>query len=320
MSEPTKTTTDEQKRVVTNPKYKRVHVIINPAAGQDRPILKTLNTVFHDLNIDWDAYITKQAGDAKRFAQQAVEEGADAVAIYGGDGTVLEVASGLVGSDVPFVILPGGTANVLSVELGIPRELVDALSLLGSETAIVRPLDMGKMGEQMFFHFGIGLEAEMAKTADREAKDRSGLMAYIMAGLKNLRNPATSRYRLTLDDQVVETEGVNCMITNFGSIGVAGLSMSHDIDFSDGLLDVLVIRQIDAKSVLSAAADAISSGDIAAPLDQWQVREVKIEVDPPQSMMIDGEVVDINPIHARIVPHAVHVIVPAETKEKTEST
>lgn len=315
MSEQDKTSTGAQQQVITDAKYKRVHLIINPAAGQDRPILKTLNSVFHDLNIDWDAYITKQAGDAKRYAQQAIDEGADAVAIYGGDGTVLEVATGLVGSDIPFVILPGGTANVLSIELGIPRDLFEAARLLGSDTATVRPLDMGKVGEQMFFHLGIGLEAEMAKTADREAKDRSGLMAYIMAGLKNLRNHTTSRYRMILDGQVVETEGVNCMITNFGSIGVAGLTISHDIDVSDGLMDVLVIRQIDAKSVLSAAADAISSGDIAAPLDQWQVREVKIEVDPPQTVMIDGEIVEMDPIiHAHIVPHAAQVIVPAAAK------
>ncbi len=100
---------------------KRVRVIINPAAGQDEPVLGILNSVFHPAGVEWDVAITLKAGDAKRFAQQAVEEGIEVVAVYGGDGTVAEVASGLIGSEVPLAIFPGGTANVMSVELGISQ-------------------------------------------------------------------------------------------------------------------------------------------------------------------------------------------------------
>jgi diacylglycerol kinase family enzyme len=105
---------------------KYIHVVINPASGQDQPILNTLNDVFQVFDVDWGVSVTRKSGDAQRFAETAVAEGADVVAAYGGDGTVMEVAQSLIGSDVPLAILPGGTGNLMSVELGIPKNLAKA--------------------------------------------------------------------------------------------------------------------------------------------------------------------------------------------------
>lgn len=296
-----------------DPVIKRVHAIINPAAGQDKPILKTLNSAFQELGLEWEIMITKGMGDARRFAQEAVAAGVDAVAVYGGDGTVLEVASGLHGSPVALAILPGGTANVLSIELGIPRDLPKALALLSGTGTGVRAVDMGRLGEHHFFHLGLGLEGEMIKQADREAKDRAGLRAYILAMLRELRNPPVARYHLLLDDEQYEIEGINCMVTNFGSLGLGRLKLSHAIDISDGLLDVLVIQEINLRAILAALSDAITSGEVDQPMLQWQARRVMIEVDPPQSITIDGEVLEHQGrIEAEIVPQAVRVLVPVE--------
>ena len=120
---------------------RRVHVVINPAAGQDEPILNTLNRVFKEAEIDWDISLTKQAGDARQQAQTAAQSGVDIVAVYGGDGTVAEVASGLLGTSIPLAILPGGTANVLSVELGIPATLALACQLICDPKATIRKMD-----------------------------------------------------------------------------------------------------------------------------------------------------------------------------------
>ena len=124
---------------------------------------------------------------------------------------------------------------MLSRELGIPSDLTEALYLL-SEGAI-RSLDMGAAGDQLFFHMGIGFEAEMQKRADRRSKERSGTLAYIFSALRELRSPPTALFRLELDGQIVEMEGINCPVTTFGSIGGPGL-LSKTIDVSDGLLDV----------------------------------------------------------------------------------
>ncbi len=82
---------------------KRVHVIVNPASGQDKPILKTLNTVFQDNGIEWEMFVTKEAGDGVRLAKEAAAAGVDVVAVYGGDGTVREVTTGLLGTEMPIL-------------------------------------------------------------------------------------------------------------------------------------------------------------------------------------------------------------------------
>ena len=75
--------------------YKKIHVVINPASGQNQPILNVLNDVFHKAGVEWDVSITHKGGDATRQAKAAAESGVDLVAAYGGDGTQMEVANGL---------------------------------------------------------------------------------------------------------------------------------------------------------------------------------------------------------------------------------
>ena len=142
---------------------KQIHVIANPAAGQDEPILSVLNSVLRPAEVMWDIFVTHDAEDARKYAEQAVAAGVDAVAVYGGDGTVTEAASGLIGANIPLAILPGGTANVMSIELGIPQKLQDAVGLLCDPTRAIRLVDMGMVGDRPFFgHVAIGLEADNA--------------------------------------------------------------------------------------------------------------------------------------------------------------
>ena len=99
--------------------YPKVHVVINPAAGQDEPILNVLNDVFHAAGVDWENSLTHKSGDATRLAAEAAASGVDLVAAYGGDGTQMEIANGLLGTGVPQAILPGGTGNAMAHDLGI---------------------------------------------------------------------------------------------------------------------------------------------------------------------------------------------------------
>jgi diacylglycerol kinase family enzyme len=92
--------------------YKRIHVIINPASGKDEPVLSVLNTVFIEANVEWDAYVTKKDDEIREVTKRyAGQHGIDAILAYGGDDTVAEVAAGLIGTNIPLGILPGGTAN-----------------------------------------------------------------------------------------------------------------------------------------------------------------------------------------------------------------
>lgn len=306
----------------------RVQVIINPASGQAMPILHTLNSVFRSFGYDWDIAITKAAGDGKRLAAKAVDEGYDIVAAYGGDGTVAEVASGLIGTDVPLAILPGGTANVMSIELGIPRELAGACELFCADGCATRTVDMGQIGQRYFLlRAGVGFEAAMVQQADRESKEGMGVLAYMLSALNNLRHPPKAHYRLTLDGQTIESEGLTCIVANSGNLGRPGMNLVPGVDVTDGLLDVIIVRQADLISLLAVTANvaglveaepAARSDDphqarqeTEKTLQHWQAKEIRVESDPIQPVQSDGEMIEDTPLECKVIPAAVRILVPS---------
>jgi diacylglycerol kinase (ATP) len=287
-------------------------VIINPASGQDRPVLGTLNRVFHAAGVNWDVGLTKQAGDAQRLAREAVLAGADAVAVYGGDGTVMEAASGLSGSGVPLAIFPGGTANVMSIELGIPTDLEAAVALVCSDARLIRTIDMGRIrsgnDEHLFLlRLSIGYLARMTQGAAREEKRRMGVLAYAISAIGALPQAEMAHYRITIDGDLIEADGVTCVIGNSGSLGIPGLTLSRAMSVSDGLLDVVLLQNADLLEVAKVLSNSLSGVE---SLPHWQGREISVTADPPQPIECDGEMIDPTPITVGIVPQTLRVIVP----------
>jgi YegS/Rv2252/BmrU family lipid kinase len=308
--------------------FERVHVVINPAAGQDEPVLGTLNNVFRAAGVEWDVSITKSAGDATAQARQAAERGADIVAAYGGDGTVAEVASGLIGTTTPLAILPGGTANAMSSELQIPQQLRQAAELICSEQAVVRKIDMGEAnGRHFILRVGVGFEASMVEMADRELKDRFGNFAYLWAAVQNLVQPQISRYQMTLDGQQIETEGITCIIANSGNLAQRNLSLLPGIDISDGVLDVIVIQPAGLRMFIDLVGGITgllnmeaNGGNVNAQgqrtVQWWQAREIELAAQPAQSVQLDGEVLGTPAVSCRVLPQAIRVLTPGALNGK----
>jgi YegS/Rv2252/BmrU family lipid kinase len=296
--------------------------VINPAAGQDEPILGTFNSVFRDAGVDWDVSITKNAGDAEAQARQAAQEGADVVAAYGGDGTVAEVATGLIGTSVPLAILPGGTANAMSSELRIPQQLRPAVELICSEQAIVRKIDMGEAnGRRFILRVGVGFEAAMVESADRELKDRFGNFAYLWSAVQNLIQPQISHYNLMIDGQPIETEGLTCIIANSGNLAQRNLSLLPGIDISDGMLDVIVIQPAGLRMFVDLVGGItgllnmeVNGGNVDAQgqrtIQWWQAKQVELAAVPAQSVQVDGEVLNAPEVACRVLPQAIRVVTP----------
>jgi YegS/Rv2252/BmrU family lipid kinase len=290
---------------------RRVHVVINPGSGQPRPILHTLNAVFRPQGIDWDISLTHASGDAQRFARQAAESGADVVAAFGGDGTVMEVARGLMGLETPLAIFPGGTANLMAVELGIPKELAGAVAIAADENSPIHSIDVGKVMDGYFLlRVGMGFPARKVEYADRKMKDRYGLMAYSLAALKAITTKDEADYRLTVDGQVYAVRTRACQVYNAGNLGRPGTGMVPGISVTDGLLDLLALRE---KATISLLTRGVVNA-IHRPEElfyHWQGKHILIEPDPAQPVHIDGEVVGTTPVEIEVLPKAIRVLVPA---------
>lgn len=295
---------------------KTIHVVINPASGQPRPILNQINDVFYPAGVQWDVSITQKSGDATRFARQAIADGAEVVGAYGGDGTIMEVSRAIQGGEIPMAILPGGTANLMSLELGIPKDLTQAAQIMVDPRSVIRRIDMGQAGEQLFMlRVGMGFEGEKIKLADRELKDRWGILAYSIAGLKALKNVPMAQYRITVDGVEYEIDGKNCVIDNAGNLGMPGVSASQLTSVSDGLLDVTVVRDNSISSWIAVGDQILGREPNPDALKHWQGREIHIECDPPQTLQGDGELWGLTPVSVKVLPGVLPILtLPSEQK------
>ena len=286
--------------------YPRIKVIINPAAGQDEPILNTLNDVFGQYGVEWDVALTRKFGDATEFAATAVAEGYDLVVGYGGDGTQMEIANGVKGSQTPMAILPGGTGNAMAFELGIPRELRGAAELL-CRSYNKKAVDLGKIGDR-FFMLRTYTGPQQEQIASREMKDKYGVMAYPVAAMRTMAKLPIMNHRLTIDGKVYEEDAFICFIFNAGSMGGLNLPKPVEIDPGDGVLDVVLIN----KTLRSLGASVVSytlDTDLGS-VHHWQGREITVETDEPQAVWIDGEAYGETPFTATLMPSVVQIVCP----------
>lgn len=291
--------------------YKRIHVVINPAAGHDEPILNVLNDVFRPAGVKWEVSITQDSGDATRQTKEAVTRGVDLVAGYGGDGTQMEVANGLLGSGIPQAILPGGTGNAMAHDLEVPLHLKEAAGLIVTSPKR-RAVDLGRIGESIFMlRAYTGLNAQDA--ASREKKDRLGQLAYIQSSLKFLKHITPTHYRATVDGEMIEGDPLICFILNAGSIGgVLGMDLPHvgDVSVSDGYLDLYAITS-GIQPLRAVSHHLFHIGESQAGVYHWRGREISLEADPVQDVWIDGESDGQTPITTTVVPQALEIVVPA---------
>ena len=286
--------------------YLNIHVIVNPASGPDRPILNTLNDVFRKHGVDWDVSITKRYGDASRQAREAISRGVDLVVGYGGDGTQHELANAVIGTNMPMGILPGGTGNGFAREMGIPKDLREAVELLCT-CRNVRHVDAARVGGEYFIqrlYAGVPPESQTS----REMKERFGLLAYAVTVPKQILRAKESDYQLTVDGRTICVSGIKCYIVNSGRTGT-GLTVDADFSPTDGLLDVFVVSR-KPLSVMSAEARFLRLPTADAGLYYWRGKEITIEAQPAQAIWMDGEHQGNSPVTAQVVPGGLAVVAP----------
>lgn len=290
----------------------RMKVIANPGAGQPEPVLSVLNDTLGKAGIDWDVTVTHASGDALVAAREAAEHGYDLIGVYGGDGTIREVATALAQGGPPMAILPGGTGNTLAEELGIPSALADAAALVASGDFELRPVDMGRSGDDWFIvRLTMGLEVSIVEGATQERKERLGWLAYAMAGLQTMTDPPIARYTIEIDGEAIDAEGIACIIANTASTGVMGLKIAEGVDTSDGMLDVIVIER-PALLELAANAAHIVAGQEAGSVRHWRGTSIRVASQPVQSVVIDGEFSGETPVEATLIPGAIKIVVPRD--------
>src|SRR5262249_55600299 len=155
--------------------------IYNPASGRARNRVQQVLHFQHCLSrygVDSVAEATSGPFEASRMASAVSDSGQyDLVIVNGGDGTVTEALRGLIGTDLPMAIWPGGTENVLASDLGLPLKAEQVAKLV--DDGKTKQVTVGRAGDRYFFLMaGIGLDASIVNRVNRALKRKVGLFAY----------------------------------------------------------------------------------------------------------------------------------------------
>lgn len=279
---------------------------------------------------DWDRFVeplrargwelavvpTRQAGDGEVIARQALADGAEAILVAGGDGSLNEVLPVLVGTDVPLGILPVGTANVLARELGITTDVNRALAaILEGGT---RRIDVGRLmrpGEPDRFFCamtGVGFDAVSMMGEDLGLlKERLGRGAFALTAMRTSLHHRPSRLTLEVDGKRQRKLVYMMIVANTAFYGVDFLKVTPEASVSDGVLDVAILR---SRSFLEAWRDffGIALGRVRnlPTYETLRCRRLTIRSGKPVPFQVDGDLVGTTPVTLEVVPSGLRVFAP----------
>jgi diacylglycerol kinase (ATP) len=264
-------------------KFKHIHFIINPASAKEEPILAYISRAFGDSSTDWDISVTKKNLDAGAIARKLLGT-TDLVVVYGGDGCITSVAAALYGTKLPMAILPGGTANVMAGELGVPTNTEAALEILQKGRFRVKAIDMGLVnGKPFLLRVNLGIMANMIIGANRKLKNNFGQMAYGLTAIQTMADADPVMYEIQLDQKKkFKVSGVALTITNSGHMGMGDLKLQPGISVTDGLLDVILMPDKDFLTLLKVTGSTLLQNETTA-LGHWTCRTAVINLPEKQT-------------------------------------
>jgi YegS/Rv2252/BmrU family lipid kinase len=255
---------------------------------------------------------TDAAGHATALAANAASEGYDVVVACGGDGTVNEVANGLVGSSTAMAVVRGGTANVWAKEVSIPKDASKALRLLAEGET--RSIDLGRAGERYFVLMaGVGFDAAIVRDIGPVAKRRLGAAAFIVSGLRKTFGHRSVDVDLELDHKSLTGSMYWMLASNSRSYGgVLNIAASAKID--DGLLDVYLLRRGGLLRLLWLLPWILLGRHHRQPNVVHRTAEAVDVSTAGLPVQIDGEYAGETPLRFEVAPQALRVIVPRGLK------
>ena len=294
---------------------KNVVVIINPVSGQSDPEQRKqdISQALEEHGCLCRFIETSEQCNIKELCDNAINEGADLLAVSGGDGTVMQVLSALAGTRVAVAILPAGTGNLLSQNLGIPLNLCDAVDVALSGN--VYDLDLARSGDGRHFVImgGMGLDGQIIHDADRTVKNRWGVFAYFWAAAKNMTRrlePVT----ISIDGRPpIRRRAKSVVAVNMGKM-TAGLNAFPTASPCDGLLEIGILKMETFPQGLRMLYNMLlGRPQLTSELETIQATRVQIHSIFPQPLQFDGEYVgQFRDLSAEILPKSVCILVPED--------
>jgi YegS/Rv2252/BmrU family lipid kinase len=250
---------------------------------------------------------TPAPGEAARLASSAVEDGYTQVIAVGGDGTAMEVANGLVGTDTALGLYPIGSGNDFARALGYPRGRKEAAAFLAA--ARPRRIDVGEVNGRIYLNAaGVGIDGYVAERVIAAAGVVGSTLGYFVGALHGISTFRPRQMRLVIDGVV--REGRHMMVaacngTYFGS----GMKVAPEAKLDDGLFDVIVGGDLAKWDSLKALVRIYRGTHVnGRSILAIRASSVDVELTEPLTAQIDGEIERTDGLRIRLRPRALTVL------------
>ena len=250
------------------------------------------------------------------LAQAAGENAGSLLVVVGGDGTVNEVVNAVAGTDAEIATLPAGTGQDLARSQGIPADFDEAVHVaLDGETRVI---DVGRveLGDGTSRHFAnvgsAGMSGAVARRANAMTKRFGGKATFFYALTREFLAWQNTQVTVELDDGVRREGAMHDVIVANGRWHGGGMKLAPDARQDDGLLDVVLIGDVNKLDFLTTAPKLYSGRYLSHPkVELLRASSVAISADAPLPLEVDGEPIGTTPARFEVVHAALRLRVPA---------
>jgi YegS/Rv2252/BmrU family lipid kinase len=286
----------------------KILFIINPVSGNKskKDIPNLIEHVFPEGEYDLKIIVTQFAGEATQIAKQYVLKGFNKIVAVGGDGTVNEVASGLVETDAVLGIIPLGSGNGLARHLKIPLKPEKALKFIKEATP--RKIDFGKINDRKFFcTTGVGFDAHIGHVFSK--LEGRGFGNYIKATVSEFRRYKSQRYEISMNGTTIMRDAFLITFANASQYG-NNAYIAPDADISDGKLEVAILKQFPFVKAPSIGARLfLKNIDKSSYIETFQCESVVLKRSNSDVIHFDGEPEEMGEIlNVKIVPSGLNIL------------
>ena len=302
----------------------RLKIILNPSSGRETArsnVENVLSYLAMKGSIERaDINYTAKRFDAMNFAIDTNPEEYDMLIAAGGDGTINEVVTGIMRSeiDIPVAIYNSGTVNDFATINHLPSSTADFARML-EDPEFVR-VDCGKAGDSYFMNvLAGGSFADVIYNVQPDLKTALGPVAYWISAMKDIPSLNSSQH-ITIHngDETIETDAVMFFVSNTSSVGGFRNLMSR-ADVTDGLLDVMVLKKMERTEIMPLFGKIIVGDHINSDkVIYFQATDFSIEAPEAESTItldLDGEKGPSLPIRISCVPRAINLVTPRKENQ-----
>ena len=282
-------------------------LIINPTSGGEKALdyKEKLENKAREYFDDVETKITQKAKDATNFAEEAARERYESILVFGGDGTVNEIISGIAERDyIPKLgIIPGGTGNLITKLLEINQDIDGAIEEL--DFNLTDKIDIGKANGHYFgYIFSIGSLPEAIHNVEIEDKTKFGILAYAVNTMKSVMTDQVFNIKVETENgnYLGEASHVLVLLTNY----FADKKIFEEN--KDGYANILILKDASIFSKLSLIPDLLK-GDLVENenIEYIKARTIKISSDIELESDVDGDKSDNLPVDIKVLGQHIEV-------------